>query len=73
MNRFDDKWHWRLLEKVLVPAFSVLVAYIAFRVQLEHRITVVETVTDTLKADVKDIKSDVKEILLRLPIPPHGR
>lgn len=65
MNRFDDKLSWRFLEKFIAPVVSVLLAYIVFRVNLEHRITIVETNQESMHGDIQEIKNDVKALLAR--------
>jgi len=65
MNRFDDKWVWHFSKMLIAPALSAFLMYVAFRVQLEHRMTVVEDRTEGLRSDVSEIKTAVQEILKR--------
>ena len=65
MNRFDDKFSWHLFEKVIAPLISVCLAWGAFRIQLEHRMTEVEVRESSLHEDVKAMQSDIKELLRR--------
>jgi hypothetical protein len=67
MNRFDDHIKWQFIKMLVAPAVSAMLMYVAFRVQLEHRMTVVEIKTEGLRGDVTEIKLAVKELLERIP------
>lgn len=65
MNRFDDQLKWkaaRLFAPALISAFMV---YVAFRVQLENRLTVVEVKTTTVDARLDRIENKIDMILER--------
>lgn len=65
MNRFDDRFSWQLLEKLVAPIISVCLAYVAFRVQYEHRMTAVEVKSDSTDRRLESIEKKIDRLLER--------
>lgn len=63
MNRFDDKLSWRV-GKMFAPAIvSALMVYIAFRVQLENRLTIVEVKSATIDSRLDRMENKIDRLL----------
>lgn len=65
MNRFDDKLGWRV-GKLFAPAFiSAFMVYMAFRIQLENRLTIVEVKESTIDLRLDRMESKLDRLLER--------
>jgi len=77
LQRFDDRWSWRLLEKVVVPlCVAVLTAAVIWgsmkekitnleKINASERLMRLETQYTDMASNVSDIRIDVKELLKR--------
>lgn len=67
MQRFDDRFSWKFLEKFLGPLLAAILTGAGLYAKMESRITTVEVKELQLHDDVSDMKKDIKEILRRIP------
>lgn len=65
MNRFDDKLSWRVARMLIAPAISAFMVYVAFRVQLENRLTTVEVRSLTTDERLSRMESKIDRLLER--------
>jgi hypothetical protein len=65
MHRFDDKLSWRAVRLLAPAVISAFMVYVAFRVQLENRLTIVEVKSSTIDTRLDRLESKIDLLLER--------
>ena len=65
MNRFDDKLSWRAVRLLAPAVISAFMVYVAFRVQLENRLTAVEVKSSSIDSRLDRLEGKIDKLLER--------